>query len=100
LRSVTGFFPRKTSIWVFPERLLCGTLFFVYALHADALSHKDLGRPGLIIAVRFMVNIVQLARSAMVFVSLSWGIVSLRVIPLCFNSAASSLLRNSPPQSA
>jgi len=65
-------------------------LFFVYALHAAALPHKDLGSPDPIIAVWFIVNIVQLARSAMTFVSPCQSTVSLRIIPLCLNAAASS----------
>jgi hypothetical protein len=55
-----SFSGRKTSNGDFPSRILCGTLFFVYALHPAALSHLPFGIPSLVarIAVQFMVIIV------------------------------------------
>jgi hypothetical protein len=97
-----SFSSRTTSNSDIPSRILCGTLFFVYALHPAVLSHLPYGIPLLVarIAIRFMVIIVRFVLSIVVLVSLCPGIVSFKAIPLFQSFPLRSSFLNLPLQSA
>jgi hypothetical protein len=97
-----SFSGRKTSNGNFLSRILCGTLFFVYALYPATLFHLPFGIPPLVarIAVRFMVIIVQFVLLIVALVSVCQGIVPLKTIPLFRSFPLRSSFLNSSPQSA
>jgi len=75
---------------VFPLIVLCGTLFLVYAIASEALSHNPLGSPAAINAVRLRVRIVLFARLIIALVFECLGIVGFRIIPHCWSSISRS----------